>query len=410
MTTIAITVRQLTRADANGIPRRVTVAPFENLTGQDSMAWIGVMLADMLIHNLTRDGLVNVTPLPSMLSAIRAQSGFQPKALGEETGASIIVHGSYLVRADSLVIQPQIIDATGDSGLAAPAPVVGPARDQVAIMRTVFDRVMVGLSILLDPGRRWSIQLPIVPTSMQAYRAYIAGFERFIALDYSQALEHFERAVQLDPTFTTAQLALAMTWSNASGDVPKTDSILSIVQLHRDDLLPYERATLDWLQAWVDGNLHGVLEAARDIANIRGGPHLGGEAVQAALWLNRLDEAYRRIARMLEPRRHRTSAWLWEQFGLVLHARGEHQRELREIQTGLGLINDKRFLLPREILALAALGETDTLRARLELAKSSGFLSGNNRDIFRKAASELRAHGHAEAETFGRLAAQWYRE
>lgn len=94
-----------------------------------------------------------------------------------------------------------------------------------------------------------------------------------------QALGQFRRALQLDPTFVPAQLYLASAEWRASWNVPKADSLLENVQLRRDELLPDDRASLDWLRAFVRGDRQGILEAAREMATLKGTARQGS-AVQ----------------------------------------------------------------------------------------------------------------------------------
>ena len=99
----------------------------------------------------------------------------------------------------------------------------------------------------------------------------------------------------------------------------------------------------------------------------------------------------------------------WAYFGDVLHARGEHARELREVRNGIARIGDNEELFGRELRALAALGRLGEIRARIETAKS-GAMSGALRGVYQATTSQLRAHGFpAQADTLARDAVQWDR-
>jgi TolB-like protein len=413
-----ILARQLAPSDSDVIADRVAVAPLRNLTGRDSLAVYGTILAEGVISGLARTGRVNTVPIASVLSAAGDGSRFEPNALGQATEAGLIIHGSYFLHGDSIVIQPQIIDVTGDAGDFPPLDsIIVPSGHLMAGRQLLLDRVMAALSTVRHPLLADANPPRDLPSTMPAYRAYFAG--RVIHNDSTAAaVAHYEDAVALDSTFTMARLWLAGGVWNATGNVPRTDSILRIVEARKDDLPPDDRAVLDWLRAWTDGDRQGALDAASRMAELYG-PRSGpaAAAVQAGLMLNHLDEAYARMTRILESPHRRRQPGMWTFMADVLHARGQFRRELQAVRDGSSQgSSDSSALLVREIRALAALGQVDTLRVRLEQARRRGFLfDDRNSTIFRDAAGELRAHdraaqAQAQADSFGRLAVTWYRE
>ncbi len=58
--------------------------------------------------------------------------------------------------------------------------------------------------------------------------------------------------------------------------------------------------------------------------------------------LNRLDEVYHRITKVLETSREPRAAWGAQQFGHVLHMRGQHKRELLNQPRDTRLRNSSR--------------------------------------------------------------------
>ncbi len=408
-----ITVWQVTRSDVHLDPNRVAVASFENRTDLDSLAFFGAFLADMVTAGLTRTDLVNVVPTPSVMSAIaamkREQLPFDTKMLARETGAGLIVWGNYSVHNDSLRILPQVIDVNTDQQRPIDLVVV-PAGDQQAGIQQVLNRVMVSLASRVNPLLTKSAALTNLPGSMEAYRAYMAGFEGYFAGDISRAREQFYRAVELDSTFVSALTWVALTEWSLDSNVPKVDSLLQIVERHRNELLPFDLASLDYMRAWVNGNVEAAQVAARRRADL-GGADWSNFAVQGALRLNRPGEAYDRIRKTFETPSSLKNLVAWLYLAAVLHVRGEHERELREVRNGIEETDNRDKLWPAEIRALAALGEMDTLRDRLETAKATGLAQGAGIGLYNTAAAQLRAHGiAAAADTIGRLAVQWYRE
>ncbi len=406
---LGILVRQLTGEDPSA--NRVAVARFVNLTNLESLDVLGAVLADHVTNGLTRTDLVDVAPTARVMGAAGAMStnqiAFDARAFGRETAAGLIVHGSYSLRGDSLAIQPQLFDVKADRQLPVDLVVV-PARDQQAAIQEVLERIKIALASRVHPMLAQSAPLTDLPGSMEAYRAYMAGFESYFAGDDSHAREQFYRAVELDSTFVSSLTWAAISEWSLTFNVPKVDSLLQLVERRRSELLPFDLASLDYLRAWVDGNVEAAQVAARRRADI-GGPFWNVFAVQGALRLNRVDEAYDRIREKFKGPLSRKNPVAWLYLAVVLHIRGEHERELREVRNGIAQAGNPDRLLGAEIRALAALGEVDTLRGRLETAKSRGVVESGV--LLNTAASQLRAHDFAAAaDTIGRLALQWHRQ
>ena len=408
-TTLAFIAWQLATRDSGLDPKRVAVVPFENKTNQDSMASFGAILADVMTNRLTRSALVEAAPsaiVTNFKATLTRNGALDPKALGQATRAGVIITGSYFLRQDSLVVQPEVIDVTGEAALSPMDPVIVPAYDWQAVINEIHERVMVALSSRGDPMFAQTARYSDLPMSMEAYRAFVAGRESYYRGDPERALSHFQRAVQLDPNSMSALHWLALTVWGANFNLVVVDSLLQIVEQHRLDLLPFDLASHDWLRGWVVGDPQAALKAAQQMHTLGG---TGTYAAQAAYRLNHLDQAYRYINPEVETLGGSKLPINWQWLAHILHMKGDHERELREVRKGIDQTENRAALLSQEIRALAALGEIDTLRARLEEMRS-GSRGTRDNPVFRRAAAELRAHGKLEAVEFGRLAAQWYGE
>jgi tetratricopeptide (TPR) repeat protein len=162
----------------------------------------------------------------------------------------------------------------------------------------------------------------------------------------------------------------------------------------------YQRATLDWQLASMRGDRIGALQAAR----ARGGIDVGvealranhpGEAVDALAGSSFISDAYYHWLTLVE----------------AYHMLGNFESELAEAQRGREAYPGRLRMLEGEVRALAALGDTDQVRARLDasvrLAPDDGFSPG---DVMIGAAAELRAHGFGEASLdAAERAVEWYR-
>src|SRR5579862_5600880 len=340
---------------------------FENRTGVDSVGAFGAMLADLLTNGLTRSGLLSVAPQATVAAALSVQRGVQAntglRAVAVETNAGILIGGSYARRADSLVIQVEITDVGHDQIFATLAPVVASMADQVKALDLVVDRVQAALAARLDPRLAQAAPMSQLPMSLAAYREYAAGWERYFANDFRPALEHFYKASHLDSTSAAAALGVALTEWNANGDIGKTDSILRRIQPLTGTLQPLDLADYDYLRAWVDGDAEAALRASKRMSQLG----LPGADAQDALRLNRLDEARTEAESALLLASMRQSPVMWGYLATILHAQGDHRRELAEVRRGIREIGPSNTsLIANEIRALAALGRIDEVQARFD--------------------------------------------
>jgi DNA-binding SARP family transcriptional activator/tetratricopeptide (TPR) repeat protein len=402
--------------------RRVVVAPFENRTGDASLDPIGMMAADWITQGLSQTAAVDVVPAGVALSSARqVQAGMGPPpgidpvhALAEETGAGLVISGTYYLDGDSLQFQTQITDARRLRLLWALGPLAADPGAPMATIDLLRQRTMGALAPIVDArlaspaGEHYYGR----PPNYEAYRAYAGGWDFFLAGAYRDAILRYERALELDSTYLAPQLTMAWAYANL-GEFPRTDSIVRVLDRRRDRLTPYERASLDLLIAAGGEDRLATYEAARRVAQMAPGtlPHVqwGVEAIR----LNRPREAIR-ILSGIDPTRGVVRGYFpyWTTLTGAHHLLGRHRRELKEARRARTLHPDELRYLLLEAVALAALGRVDELHevigARLALPEHR---PPSPVALMLRVGLELEVHGHpgAARETFDR-AIEWYRE
>ena len=125
----------------------VAVLPFVNVSGQPADAWIGDGIAETLLSDLERGGLVSVVGPGTLLAEAGAQGTALPEGddrvaieIGRRLGLAWLVRGGYQHANDQVRITARVIDvATGD--------VVGTAKVDGAISRIfeLQDRIVTEL-------------------------------------------------------------------------------------------------------------------------------------------------------------------------------------------------------------------------------------------------------------------------
>ncbi len=115
-----------TQGDTGSLPKRsqtVAVVPFANISGQASDDWIGAGIAETVMADLQRAGVLAVVRREALLEEARKQAADLPAAddaerlareLGPELGVNWLVSGAYQRLGDRLRITARIFDvATG---------------------------------------------------------------------------------------------------------------------------------------------------------------------------------------------------------------------------------------------------------------------------------------------------------
>ena len=244
---------------------RLLIAPFENLTGDPRLDYVGRIAASRLALNFAENGSIDVVPMNTVLMALRDTTGGTAdrlQRLSSATHAGFLASGSVVRRGDSLEFQAQVSDLrTGKPEVTLP-PVAGPTTDPSVAIDALGDRLMGALGLRRDTQ--------ILPRgyrapSYAASREFAAGFERFTGQgDVIGSRPFFERAIALDSTYTQAYQLLARQYINA-GEFDRADSMLKRIDRLANGLTPAERLISAYSRAELDGSWPAMLRAAEEL-------------------------------------------------------------------------------------------------------------------------------------------------
>jgi DNA-binding SARP family transcriptional activator/TolB-like protein len=389
-------------------PHRVVVAPFDNRTGQSSLDPVGSMAADWIIQGLAHTGLVAVVPFAAAPTMPRTAVGVvtggdtaeRIQALARETGAGIVISGSYYLQGDSLYLQGRITDAIAGRLLLALAPVSTSSDTPLEAVETLRQRVMAGLAPHVDPRIRDHASNVSRTPSYDAYREYAEGMELYAAGGgaISRALEHFSRAVAHDSAFTLP-LVRAASIHVLSRNYAAVDSIARLIEPRMHELAEFERQVITAAAAWARGDYATSYRAAVRGAELAPNSLLHYQVARELLILNRPREAVRVFAQ-LDPHRGEMRSWpfYWIKLTEAHHLLGEYGEELRVARDFREQFPEYGTALRIELRALIAAGRvTEALEALEDYLASPGDGPFWGPVWMQETALELRAHGHAEA-------------
>jgi serine/threonine protein kinase/tetratricopeptide (TPR) repeat protein len=404
---------------------RVVVAVFENMTGDESLDSIGSIAADWITHGLSQTGLVEVVPkMTALMSSQRigTESGglqgiAQLRALARETGAGTVISGAYYLVDETLRFQAKVTDAAHGKLIQAIQPVSGPRESPMEVIGALQQQIMGALAVHFDP--LVSTETLGEPPNFEAYREYMLGLDLW-GVDYDQARLHFERAIELDPTFMRPRVQIAVSYDN-QGEYAKADALYQLVNRNREQLTPLERHCLDYLMVSLQGRNEEAMWHVRQAEKLAPKeptePPIKYTIGHTALSLNRpqvtVDTYSKKDFQVwLNLWTGRASgSWAFGHLTRAHHMLGNYKQELKEARRGLKYYPNMLSLRRHEVRALAALGRIDEVKKIIDESLTITSQAGTSGDVMLEAAQELRAHGHLDAyKEVAARAVDWYRD
>jgi DNA-binding SARP family transcriptional activator/TolB-like protein len=384
---------------------RVVVAAFANRTGNAALEPLGALAADLITQSLVQTGLVPNVAQPVTPRAMRIDGGddvAEIETLGKRAHAAIVVAGAFYRDGDSLRFNARIVDLLRGNVVWAVQPIVATTDSARHAIELTAQHATGAVAALMDP--RFASWFPIAtaPPTFAAFQEFARGVDLHVRSDPIAALKHYLRAIALDTAFTWARLEAAMAHLN-SFENAAADSIADAISPVRDRVTPLLGHLLDWMDAMRAEDYVRAYWAMQRAAALAPERFLFSLA-QSATKINRPTESLEALER-LGPKSpyNGGSPRYWEIVTKSLHQLGQHRRELQAARQARRDHPESVYALGYEIRALAALGQIDTLRSRLE--DVFAYAREDSRDVrlwehkgitlvLINAAEELRAHGH----------------
>ena len=182
----------------------VAVLPFETLGGANpDMRALGEGLAADLGARLSRLGMLRVAPRTST----RALAGRTVREIGAELSVDLVVEGTLQHTPDRVRVTATLIDAVQERAVMPTLVVDRAAEDSLTLQDAVAGEVCDGIAAQFSraPAPRRS-------HDPEAYHAFKRGLHLWNSCfegGWRQAIEHFQHAIERDPQFARAHVALA---------------------------------------------------------------------------------------------------------------------------------------------------------------------------------------------------------
>lgn len=198
--------------------KSLAILPFRNLSNDPASSFYEFSLADAVITELARVRSLVVRP-SSVIAKYQGQQ-IDPREVGHELNVSAILTAGFMHAGERFRVTAQLLDV--DSGdILWSDRVDTSAADIITVQDTIAQSIVAGLRLELTHAEQEGMAKPATGNAT-AYEQYLRGrdlFARFIfrtiaAADCDAAIEHFQRAAELDPNFALAHDGLGASYVN----------------------------------------------------------------------------------------------------------------------------------------------------------------------------------------------------
>jgi serine/threonine protein kinase/tetratricopeptide (TPR) repeat protein len=405
--------RQL--ATSEMVFKRVVVSPFENRTGDVSFDSSSHLIADSItsiLHEVSGAEVV-AHPYASPRSPGTSEEGLSTEGqlgrLASQTDSDLIVTGAVYQRESEIEIQARIVNPRRLEVVQAFRPIRGSRAELATAVESLRQRIAGSIAAHFDGVLWFGLTRPV---PLLAYREFIRGMEIW-AGDYPAAVEHLERALELEPDFVICRGMLYFALLG-QGMRDEAERVVEELEAQIQSMTPFERGTAHVCRASFEGRLLDLLAATREHARLAPGHNwINVDLAMHALRVNRPREALRAVEGFpyeWSAWRYTIQPWPFRFRANAHHFLGDFKAELTTAEEALEHFPNEFMMHICRVAALAALGRVSELEAATEGQLTAPAIMANRNLLRVIAARELRAHGHREASlAFARRAVADFR-
>src|SRR5256712_3118993 len=197
--------------------KSIAVLPLENLSDEKENAFFADGIQDELLSNLAK---IKELKVISRTSVMQYKSGITRnlKEIAQQLGVSNVVEGSVRRSGNHIRVSVQLIDAQTDRHIWA-QNYDRTLADSLALQGELATEIAAGVGATLSPQEKARVEAK--PTNNPAaYDAYLrgrafAGGSPFDKSNVENAIQSYQEAVKLDPSFVPAWVRLSFMHSNS---------------------------------------------------------------------------------------------------------------------------------------------------------------------------------------------------
>lgn len=192
--------------------KSVAILPFKNVSNDPESSFYEFSLADAVITELARVRSLVVRPSSEIVKYQGTQ--VDPRQAGREMSVSAVLSAGFLRAGDRIRVTAQLVDVSSGDLLWSDR-IDADATDIINVQDTITQEICDGLRLELTSDEKDRLEQQKTANA-EAYEEYLRGRDclgRYIyhtvaRKDVDEAIEHFERAADLDSSFALAYSAL----------------------------------------------------------------------------------------------------------------------------------------------------------------------------------------------------------
>jgi len=198
--------------------KSVAILPFKNVGNDPQSSFYEFSLADAVITELARVRSLVVRPSSEI---IKYQGlAVDPRQAGREMSVAAVLAAGFLRAGDRIRVTAQLVDVeSGD--LLWSDRIDADATDIISVQDTITQEICDGLRLELTSDEKDRLEQQKT-TNAEAYEEYLRGraclaqfvYKTVARKDVDEAIEHFERAADMDPDFALAHSGLGAAYSS----------------------------------------------------------------------------------------------------------------------------------------------------------------------------------------------------
>jgi TolB-like protein/Tfp pilus assembly protein PilF len=194
----------------------LAVLPLENLSGDKEQEYFADGMTEELITNL---GKISALRVISRTSVMRYKKTDKPlPQIAKELNVDAVIEGSVLRAGNRVRITAQLIQAEQERHLWAES-YERDLRDILALQSEVARAIAGEIKVRLTPQEQTRLA-GARPVNPEVYELWLKGRHLLAAgispKDVMKALEYFQQAIDLDPTYAPAHAGISVAYSNAA--------------------------------------------------------------------------------------------------------------------------------------------------------------------------------------------------
>lgn len=250
----------------------IAILRFENKTNDASLDWLSRGLADMLAAELAQSLYINIVPLHILEEKLGKLGDMLPETMSlqqgllaaKQAGVATLVTGSFSQQQTGLTIEVNLRDVSRGRILRTES-VRGESLERVFLMvNKLSEQVRQSVRADKETPAMAAINVADMTQSVAAFKCYSEALDYMDKVLYEEADVCLAKAIELDSTFASAYLKLAIV-KHKLGKPESSVTLLNKARRHAEKLSEPDRIMVRLLEAEETGDVDALVTGMQDL-------------------------------------------------------------------------------------------------------------------------------------------------